>query len=138
MKKFFHKFEAPQQGITIETNVPPHEDSLDRFKKLIPKRDANTTTPTLPEDTDEPQPSVVEKVVFELRDYNWEQNVNFHIGSFTLLGYRDANSNDRMLFRFLTPQEHAEKRVMNSKASLLGQKPMNTSMRKSQPTQSSE
>lgn len=119
MKKFFHKFEAPQREITIETNAPPREDSLDRFKKLMPKRDANATTPKLPEDMDEPQPSVAEKVVFQLRDYNWEQNVNFHIGSFTLLGYRDANSNDRMLFRFLTTKEHAEKRVMNSKASLL-------------------
>lgn len=112
-----------EKQIPIIEPQPAKEDSLDRLKKLWPKRESGESTEKQSQQKEtepavEPQ-SPFEKVVFQLKDYNWEQNVNLHIGSFTILGYRDANSNDRMLFRFLTPQEHAEKRVMNSKASLL-------------------
>ncbi len=105
--------------IPIEQSQPAPEDSLDRLKTLFPKGGTGSAEEQAgAASTNEPR-SAVGKVIYQLKDYNWEQNVNFHIGWFTILGYRDATSQDKMLFRFLTPQEHAEKRVMNSKASLL-------------------
>lgn len=112
-----------EKEIPLEPSAPPREDSLDHLKRLWPKIDFSGESPKK-EEKPEAEPRVetespFRKVIFQLQDYNWEQKVNLHIGRFTILGYRDANSHDKMLFRFLTPEEHAEKRVMNSKASLL-------------------
>ena len=113
-----------EKQIPIIEPQPAKEDSLDRLKKLFPKKQGEQVGPTdkteqLPEAGGEPQ-SILGKTIHQLKDHNWQQNVNIRIGHFTILGYRDAtNATDKMLFRFLTREEHAEKRVMNSKASLL-------------------
>lgn len=132
-------FEAPREAgekkIPLIEPTPAKEDSLDRLKNLFERPQAPQKPPgenlkDIAAENERDMLSPVGRVVHQLRDYNWQENVNIRIGGFTILGYRDATTNDFMLFRFLTPEEHAEKRVMNSKASLLGQKPMNTSMGK--------
>lgn len=129
-----------EKEIPIIQPAPSKDDSLNRLKKLFHRSERRETPQKPPgenlkdiaQENERDMLSPVGRVVHQLRDYNWQERVNIRIGGFTILGYRDATTNDFMLFRFLTKEEHAEKRVMNSKASLLGQKPMSTAMRKSQ------
>ena len=119
--------EQPEKEIPIIEPTPPKEDSLDRLKKLLPKWESREKPPESAEEEAEYEVlSPVGRFLYPLKDYNWQQNVDIRIGNFTILGYRDATSDDRMLFRFLTPEEHHERRVMNSKASLISRKPLDT------------
>lgn len=119
--------EQPEKEIPIIEPTPPKEDSLDRFKKLLPKWEPREKPPeSVEEEAEYEVLSPAGRLLYQLKDYNWQQNVNIRIGHFTILGYRDVTSDDRMLFRFLTPEEHHERKVMNSKASLIGRKPMDT------------
>jgi hypothetical protein len=106
---------ASEKEIPIEQGPPrPKTDTASPQKELGEEPGMDASHP-------------VKRVIWQLRDYNWQQNVNIRVGKFTILGYRDANSKDKMLFRFLTKEEHAEKFVMNSKASLIGRPPKRSS-----------
>src|ERR1043166_1215477 len=76
--------EAPksEKEIPLEAPSPPKQDSLDRFLKLFPKRRPGSTATTPPTEEGEPtEPqSIPGKIIFQLKDYNWEQNMNLHIG----------------------------------------------------------
>jgi hypothetical protein len=107
------------EDATIQSPAPEKEVPIEQGP-LRPKTEHASPQKELGEEPGMDVGNPVRRVIWQLRDYNWEENVNIRVGKFTVLGYRDANSKDKMLFRFLTKEEHAEKFVMNSKASLIG------------------